>query len=142
MSKKKDEIPVGPENWPTPASPDAWKDCVTEDYIECMICGHRGKLLTEPHIRGHGGSKRLYHVHFHIPVGTRLACLSLIRERRESMEKTGALQPKSSKSRIDDPPRDRNEDLASLLGLDGSDYARLDRAIAEGSRGFPLDEDF
>lgn len=109
----------GLPTWPHPSEKGDWREYITDEYVECMICGYRGSLLTEPHLRNHGGSKALYRRHFHIPPETVLAARNILVKRRNDMLRTKIWrfrpdwQDKTEKK--SPPPTD---DLGSLLGID------------------------
>ena len=98
---------VSIDNWPMPVSVDAWKQSIEKDSITCLICGKKYKIIGEPHIMSHGGSKADYKRHFGIPSGTPLASLSLVDKRRKDM----------MTSRIWERKKDKTEqpDIGALL---------------------------
>lgn len=74
--------------WKTPAGENEWKDYITDDYIECMICGVRKLILTEAHLRSHGGSREIYRRHFHIPANVPLTARKTSEKRSRDMKRT------------------------------------------------------
>ena len=98
------------QSWPLPTSQDGWKESIQEDYIQCLICGERKKLLTEPHIKKHGGTKNEYREHFFIPPGTALASKKLIERRRDDIKTSEIWKARKRKG-----SRKGSDDIFSML---------------------------
>lgn len=127
------------KDWPIPESPTAWEESIGDDYIVCMICGMKGQLLTEPHLRHHGGSKAEYRRHFHIPRDVQLAARSFLECRRKSILKNKIWEAKLPKvSRIGEKPLTPDENLSFLLGF----QENKSDPITEITKEIPSDHDF
>lgn len=111
--------------WPKPESPDAWQDSIAHDEITCMICGGKMRLLTNAHLRRHGGDKNDYRRHFGFPPDVQLACPDLLEEKRRSIAKNqiwkfrngGKIRSEKRKAESAEPVLDFNQ----LLGLNELD---------------------
>lgn len=119
---------IGPSNWPVPKDPDEWQESIETDGITCMICHKKFQLLTKAHIRKHGGTKKQYRDHFHIPPDVTLAASGLVEQRRREIEvsRIWELKDKEKKprKRINAPKVENavnGETLAQLFGIEEDD---------------------
>lgn len=64
------------------------KTAIKENSITCLECGKRFKILTKKHLATHGLSPEEYRAKYGYKKTQALACKSLARERRKTMQKS------------------------------------------------------
>lgn len=73
-----------PMDAPVPDPIDA-RASIKESTIVCLECGKRFKIITKKHLAAHGLTPADYRAKYGMKKGQPLACKSLARERRKSM---------------------------------------------------------
>lgn len=67
----------------TPARALNWRKSITKDWVTCLVCGARYKLLTVHHLRSHRLDARSYRGRYRIPARQPLAARSTIALRKQ-----------------------------------------------------------
>lgn len=64
-------------------------DSIHQDYVECLECGHRFKLLSNRHLALHGLKPREYKQKYGIPLGQALSSIKITKKRKRLAKRAG-----------------------------------------------------
>ncbi len=70
----------------SPAAAAAPKNSIGENYVTCLECGKKFKVISSRHLMTHGLTAETYKEKWGIKKGTSLAAKSLVRLRRRKMQ--------------------------------------------------------